>query len=217
VNDRNDDAPRSLSSASSTQPPPVNDPGGLLPESSLETREPVEVGRPLPWPLLLGSVMLLGWGAAYLASFGSLGDPRAGDSRTVQPAPTTVADGAAVYSAACAACHQANGKGLYPAFPPLEGSEWLAQSPLSIGEMVLRGLQGPIEVRGKAYNGVMPAVGQNLSDAELAAVLNVVSKRWGPTPWDLKASDIRALRAKAEGAPAVAGGAALRKLDGGDA
>ncbi|MGQ9754276.1 MAG: cytochrome c, partial [Thermaceae bacterium] len=43
---------------------------------------------------------------------------------------------------------------------------------------LLYGLQGPIEVKGMKYNGVLPAYGQ-LKDEEIAALLNHIATAWG--------------------------------------
>lgn len=89
-------------------------------------------------------------------------------------------DGAAVYAAQCMACHQATGAGIPGAFPPLAnhvGALYAADRDYLVLVM-LYGLQGPITVAGTAYNGLMPAFGQ-LSDAEIAAVLNHVLTAWG--------------------------------------
>ncbi|WP_117237428.1 c-type cytochrome [Thermus sediminis] len=91
------------------------------------------------------------------------------------------ADGARLY-AQCAGCHQANGQGIPGAFPPLAGhmAEILAKQ--GGREYLIRtllwGLQGPIEVRGVRYNGVMPAYNQ-WRDEEIAAVLNHIATAWG--------------------------------------
>lgn len=95
--------------------------------------------------------------------------------------PTDV-DGSAVFAANCAACHQGGGQGIPGAFPPLAGN---AQNLLEADggreyliDAVVHGVQGAIEVDGQTYNGVMPAWPQ-LSDAEIAAVLNHVVTSWG--------------------------------------
>lgn len=97
-------------------------------------------------------------------------------------ADTMVADvdGAAVYTAQCAACHQAGGTGIPGAFPPLAGhvGDLYAADPEYLVAVMLYGLQGQITVAGASYNGLMPAFGQ-LSDAEIAAVLNHVLTAWG--------------------------------------
>jgi nitrite reductase (NO-forming) len=79
---------------------------------------------------------------------------------------------------ACVTCHQANGEGLPPSFPPLKGAkEWMADCSKHAG-YVINGLQGEIEVAGVKYNGVMPAQG-NLSDLEIAAVISYERMSWG--------------------------------------
>ena len=97
------------------------------------------------------------------------------------PDEVEVPDGEAVYVAQCAACHQADGQGVAGAFPPLAGHvpdiydleggrAWLIH-------VVLYGLAGEIEADGVTYDGVMPALPQ-LSDAEIAAVLNHIVTAW---------------------------------------
>lgn len=79
---------------------------------------------------------------------------------------------------ACVTCHQANGEGMPPSFPPLKGQEeWMGDCGKHAG-YVINGLQGEIEVDGVTYNGVMPAQG-NLSDLEIAAVITYERNAWG--------------------------------------
>jgi mono/diheme cytochrome c family protein len=91
------------------------------------------------------------------------------------------ADGAAIFSAQCSACHQANGQGIPGAFPPLAGSEWLQADPNIPIAIVRDGLQGEIEVAGNTFQGMMPPLGGQLSDAEVAAVLTYARSQWGNT------------------------------------
>lgn len=89
-------------------------------------------------------------------------------------------DGAQVYAANCASCHQADGSGLPGAFPPVAGhaARLVAEQGRDYLPLVmLYGLQGEIEVDGQTYAGVMPAWA-NLSDEELAAVTNYVVTAW---------------------------------------
>ena len=82
----------------------------------------------------------------------------------------------------CATCHQADGKGLEAAgFPPLAGTRWVLEDPDRLIKLSLKGLMGPIEVKGKKYPGAVPMTpheGQ-LSDNELAAVLTYVRNAFG--------------------------------------
>jgi mono/diheme cytochrome c family protein len=84
--------------------------------------------------------------------------------------------GAQVY-ATCSGCHQPTGAGLPGVFPPLAGHAAdlyaLRGGRAYLIDVMLYGLQGPIEVRGASYNGVMPAW-PNLGDAQVAAVVNHV-------------------------------------------
>lgn len=88
-------------------------------------------------------------------------------------------DGHAVFSSICSACHQASGKGIPGAFPPLAGHA--ADIARKDGgrdyliSVVLFGLQGQITVEDQDYNGVMPAQGAALSDEKIAAVLSYVT------------------------------------------
>lgn len=83
--------------------------------------------------------------------------------------------GATTYATNCVACHQATGAGLPSVFPPLAGH--VADLYAADGgrtyliDVLLYGLQGPIDVDGTAYNGLMPAWAQ-LSDDQIAAVIN---------------------------------------------
>ena len=91
-------------------------------------------------------------------------------------------DGEAVYAANCVACHQATGQGVPGAFPPLAGGHAAELASADGGRdylihALLYGVQGPIEVAGATYNGLMPAW-QQLSDAQIAAVLNYVTTAW---------------------------------------
>lgn len=45
--------------------------------------------------------------------------------------------------------------------------------------MVLFGLQGQITAGGATYNGIMPPFGPRLSDEQIAAVLDYITKAWG--------------------------------------
>lgn len=91
-------------------------------------------------------------------------------------------DGGVVYAANCLACHQATGLGIPGAFPPLAGHAPelynVAGGREFLIKTILYGLLGPITVDGVTYNGLMPAFPQ-LSDADIAAVLNYSLSAWG--------------------------------------
>lgn len=93
------------------------------------------------------------------------------------------APGAAAYTRYCASCHLPGGQGDGNRFPPLFGSEWVSGPKQRLIALVLKGMSGPIKVRGKAYDGVMPAH-SFLSDEQVAEILTYIRTRMnhGGTP-----------------------------------
>lgn len=101
--------------------------------------------------------------------------------------------GEQVYTATCAACHQANGQGLPNTFPPLAGSEFVNGDANKHIEIVLKGLTGPITVLGKPYNSAMPPQAQ-LSDEDIAAVVTYERTAWGNKGGAVTPEQVKALR-----------------------
>jgi glucose/arabinose dehydrogenase len=93
------------------------------------------------------------------------------------------APGAAAYTRYCASCHLSGGQGDGNRFPPLFGSEWVSGPKKRLIEIVLKGMSGPITVRRKPYDGVMPAH-SFLSDEQVAEILTYIRTRMnhGGTP-----------------------------------
>lgn len=90
--------------------------------------------------------------------------------------------GERLYSNNCAACHQANAKGLPGVYPPLAASPWVIGDERLLVKILLQGLQGEIDVLGETYNGAMPAFGEegsNWKDRDIAAVASFVRKNFG--------------------------------------
>lgn len=95
--------------------------------------------------------------------------------------------------AVCQTCHQADGKGLPNAFPPLAGSE-IATGPAEIPiAIVLHGLQGPLTVHGTTFNGQMAPWGQ-FSDDDIAATLTYVRSSWGNAASPVTAAQVAKVR-----------------------
>ena len=97
-----------------------------------------------------------------------------------------------VYTNNCQACHLREGQGIPGAFPPLAASDFLNADQARAVAVVLNGLQGPIDVNGVQYDGVMPAV--RLSDEEVADVLTYVYSRWGNAAVVVTPEEVRAAR-----------------------
>ena len=150
-----------------------------------EQSEPFERTNPIPVSLYLLVVGLLMWSVYYIASSDLENAPELGDRRTLTslsapPAVTSnsAINGAEIFAAHCAACHQATGLGIPGAFPALAGSEWVKGSPKVLAKIVLHGVQGSLTVAGKTFAGSMPAFRDKLVDAEIAAVLTHIRTQW---------------------------------------
>jgi mono/diheme cytochrome c family protein len=90
------------------------------------------------------------------------------------------AKGREIFLKICAACHQPDGGGKEGVAPPLVGSEWvLAPSGERLVRIVLNGLNGPITVRGKTWNQPMLPWRENLTDEQIAVVLNFIRSQLG--------------------------------------
>lgn len=87
-----------------------------------------------------------------------------------------ITEGIRLYQTYCANCHQAQGEGLANLYPPLAGSDYLANKKAVIC-LTRYGQQGAIVVNGKHYNRVMPAQSQ-LSDLEVAELTTYIYAKW---------------------------------------
>jgi mono/diheme cytochrome c family protein len=201
------------------------EPNSLPPQAHLaqerENAEPEERMRPMPLTAAAVVVVMVLFGVLYLFLSDPVGTAQLGDRRTLADlsgpapaAPGAALDGKALFAAQCAACHQATGKGLPGVFPPLDGSEWVQGDARVLANILLHGVEGPIEVAGNSYQGAMPSFAQ-LGDAELAAIASYVRGSWSnqaaPTDAALFAKE---RQAHARDKP-FEGGAALKALAAG--
>ncbi len=95
------------------------------------------------------------------------------------------ARGEKVYAANCVACHQANGKGTPPAFPPLDG-----------GKLTTGPKAGHIDIilNGKP-NTAMAAFAKQLNDTDIAAVVTYERNAWSNKTGEvIQPAEIKALR-----------------------
>jgi cytochrome c oxidase subunit 2 len=101
----------------------------------------------------------------------------------VAPAEWTLehamAEGETLYNANCAACHQPNGQGMPPAFPPIAGSA------VATGDVAAH---IDVAVHGKPGTA-MAAFGPQLSDDALAAIVTYQRNAFGNDTGDLVTPD----------------------------
>ncbi len=130
-------------------------------------------------------------------------DAAADDTSSVAAAPAADAaadqagsdEGERVYGRVCVTCHQADGAGIAPAFPPLAGSAVAtgdAEVPIKI---VLSGLTGEMTRDGTIFNGMMTPWASALSDAEIAAVLTYVRSNFGNSADAVTEAQVAGVRA----------------------
>lgn len=175
-----------------------------------EHADPHEQFNPVPRVVLGLALALVVWALAYILmarpdGMAGLGDQRQPNSLTLAlaqggaPAPGGAVDGRQLFTGKCQACHQANGQGLPGVFPPLAGVSWVQGEPALPAQILLHGLTGPIDVKGSTYQGAMPPFGEQMSDAEIAAVLSFIRSEWGNASPAVEAAAVEAARKASAG------------------
>jgi len=155
---------------------------------SREKEEPTEGFSPIPIFMLFLFGALIFWGGIYVTKYSGgfqedVFDPNRVPGAELAPPPEipfeekVAKKGARIYSQ-CAACHQTNGMGLAGVFPPLGGSKWVNGDERRIVNILLWGLNGPIEVAGNEYNGNMPSY-NSMKDEDIRIIASYVRTHFG--------------------------------------
>jgi len=160
-------------------------------------------------PLVLLGVMCSAvfFGSIYLAHNAVRFDPLVVNEQAKREKPgaegpkalTRAQLGKKIFTANCAACHQATGTGVPGQYPPLAGSEWVAGNEERIIRIVLNGLKDPIKVKGNDFNNVMTPFGELLKDEQIANVLSYVRSEWGNTSPEVQPETVAKVRADTAG------------------
>jgi mono/diheme cytochrome c family protein/glucose/arabinose dehydrogenase len=109
-------------------------------------------------------------------------------------APLTGADlrrfeaGENIYKSTCQACHQIDGRGQDRIAASLIGSPLALASPDVPIRILLNGKEGTI--------GLMPPLGQTMSDDEIASVLTYIRREWGQTGAPVDPATVKDVRAR---------------------
>jgi cytochrome c6 len=109
---------------------------------------------------------------------------------TVQAQAPAPADGKTLFAKNCAACHQANGRGIPGAFPALVASPVAIGPADAVAEVLLKG------------RGGMPDFSTSLGDADIAAVLTYARSSWGNRAPPITGAEVTMRRAALQVAPA---------------
>jgi cytochrome c oxidase subunit 2 len=113
----------------------------------------------------------------------------AGDTGQPLDPKELIARGEKVFTANCAACHQANGKGVPGTFPALDGSKVVTGPKDAQIKTVLNG------VMKNGQPTAMPAWKDTLSDTDIAAVITYTRNNWSNhTGETIQPAEIKAAR-----------------------
>jgi mono/diheme cytochrome c family protein len=86
--------------------------------------------------------------------------------------------GQALFKERCVLCHQEDAQGAAGVAPSLAGTlaAYLgnAEGKRYLAQILVSGMIGPIDTQGHKFNGMMPSFRADLSDAEIAAIVNYV-------------------------------------------
>lgn len=184
-------------------------------------REKLEprVGRE---PLSLWLIAIYGlavfFGGAYLGRYAGNfsgdgldylgGAPRVASKGAAGAAPEQAAEltpaekGAKIYAANCATCHQANGEGVPGQYPPLVGTDITNGGSRRHVMIVLKGLEGPLTVKGQHYGtAVMQPWEKTLTDEKIADVITYERSSWGNKGSPVSPEGVAAMRKELAGHP----------------
>lgn len=122
--------------------------------------------------------------------------------KSLSPQPDSVAttiqepvtNGAELYNEYCATCHRDNGAG-YPGVTPALAANptVVAKSPNSVINVILHGVESPATPADN-IRYQMPAYAWQLSDTQVAALVNHLRTRWGNQASTIAEKDVEALR-----------------------
>jgi mono/diheme cytochrome c family protein len=124
-----------------------------------------------------------------------------GGGGATQGAELTPAErGKKIFSANCATCHQMSGLGVAGQYPPLAGSEIVNGGSRRPAMIVLKGLTGPVTVKGQLFgSAVMQPWEKTLNDQKIADVLTFIRQEWGNTGGPVSKEGVAALRKELAG------------------
>ncbi|MFZ9661016.1 MAG: c-type cytochrome [Chitinophagaceae bacterium] len=101
--------------------------------------------------------------------------------------------GKIVYETYCLPCHQQDGAGVARLNPPLVKNDWVNGDKKRLINVILKGLDQPMEINGETYNNVM-ASHDYLTDLEVADVLTYVRNSFGNKASPITPVEVKAVR-----------------------
>ena len=89
-----------------------------------------------------------------------------------------LSNGAKLYKANCANCHQEKGEGLARLMPPIMQSDWLLANTKELPCIIKNGNKQPLLVNGVVYKQPMPSFSY-LTDSEINDICIYVAQKFG--------------------------------------
>jgi mono/diheme cytochrome c family protein len=161
-----------------------------------------ETPAPIPTWAWVALIVVVAWAMYYGARQWEPGQEFANTPTYWSPAvqeaeeTTQAGRGAELYRTSCASCHQNNGQGVPDVFPPLAGNTVVeARDATEHIEVVLFGKSGGT-IDGVKYKSQMPAWADQLSDKEVAAVINHERTSWGNDAPKVTPDEVAKIRRK---------------------
>jgi mono/diheme cytochrome c family protein len=106
----------------------------------------------------------------------------------------SLANGKAIYTQICLACHMADGGGVAHLNPPLINTSYVLGDKAALIKIVLNGFNENVEINGKTYsNNMTPHL--DLKDKQIADVLTYVRKSFGNRASAITAAEVKKVRA----------------------
>ncbi len=106
-------------------------------------------------------------------------------------------NGEILYGTYCGPCHQEDGMGAPGRFPPISGTKWVNGNKEILIGIVLKGMEGKIEVDNEIYNNAMPSQ-EYLSDEEIATILSYVRSNFKNSSDPISKEDVTKTRMRLE-------------------
>lgn len=91
---------------------------------------------------------------------------------------TQILQGEKVYMKYCLVCHQVTGGGVSGLNPPLKGTEYVLGEKNRLIEILTKGSNVGLSIKGNTYSNAMPGFG-NLSDEDIANVATYIRNSFG--------------------------------------
>lgn len=182
----------------------VNAYGGMLHDKWEPTT--AETPSPIPSWIWITLILIVAWAMFYFinqwnppeefANTPTYQKLQTAEKQKVDSPYLSVINGADIYRKSCSSCHQENGQGLQNVFPPLVNTNTITSNdPTEHIEIILFGLEGK-KINGIQYSTPMPAWKDQLTDEEVAAVINHERTSWGNNAKLINADDVKRVRMK---------------------